>query len=217
MKKLIKFGIATLAISLVLCSCGQKETMETAPMETEPIETEAEPKKLSNYSRIIIQSNYISSAIGSQSLDREGIDMEIYAYDYEEIVSKEEIYNVKELAALQAWYLAELAAIKQNTTHSEEERSIQIAQLDSELKTRKQQAKIRYQSKKYEKLSEWFAERGIETALVSREGHPEDMFLTAFSVMLDDLIALEQSGLHFYYAIRWTEHEEVHSELVPQN
>lgn len=216
MKKFIKVGIAALAISLALCSCGQAEPMETAPTETDPIETEAETKKLSNYSKILIQSNYISSAIRNQSLDREGLDMEIYAYDYEEIVSKEEIYNVKELAALQAWYLAELAAIKQNTTHSEEERSTQIAQLDSELKTRKQQAKIRYQSKKYEKLSEWFAERGIENVLVSREGHQEDMFLVAFSVMLDDLIALEQSGLHFYYVIQWTE-PEPQPELVSQS
>lgn len=208
MNKFVNFGIGMvfIVVCLLLCACTQKENLETSSNETKSTETELEEKTLLNYSNITVKSSQIASAIQDPGYHRQDFDMKIYAYGYYDITGNQySMSGYTKLSNEKALKIIQEEIKEQTGEQSEEATKSNIAKIEADFFESIQLLESNYQKNKYKQLQNFLAQRNIHSSIKWEYGQTENVYLIAYEMGVDDLIALQESGLHPCYIVSATD------------
>ena len=208
MNKFVNFGIGMvfIVVCLLLCACTQKENLETSSNQTKSTETELEEKTLLNYSNITVKSSQIASAIQDPGYHRQDFDMKIYAYGYYDITGNQySMSGYTKLSNEKALKIIQEEIKEQTGEQSEEATKSNIAKIEADFFESIQLLESNYQKNKYKQLQNFLAQRNIHSSIKWEYGQTENVYLIAYEMGVDDLIALQESGLHPCYIVSATD------------
>ncbi len=188
------FGMVLIVICLILGSCASEGSGSSS----------AQTSSILDFSKIII-----THPIQNDSFFDE--DVVIRAYDSYDIFGT---YNSSEYSDKHTTFETEknirILEAQTNEELSESQLENIIAQIDAEFEANIQGLKNDWQNEKYTALSNWFAERGISSSPKWNEEKSHIVSLVLYSIDMDDLTALQNSGLHICYTVSVLDHLENH-------
>lgn len=194
MKK-IRIGILifSVAFSLICGSCDNNDVI-------------TKQNDIFEFSKFIINSPSIKNDLYNNNFFDK--DIIICAYDSYDIFENYGGEYSEKISALESLKAIRIMEIETNEKLTDAELIEATTKIEIDFDTQIQELKEKYQSalnerqnNKYLLLSEWFEKRNIYSKSNWNTEQTQIVSLTVYSVSLDDLTALQKSGLHICYTI----------------
>ena len=182
-------GIILILMSLSLCCCGAEPT-EKSPGEV---------NEILDVSKILISASLQSELKNDSFSDK---DIVICAYDYYNVFGQypdgeyREKYKVLEIEKV-----LHLIEVKSNKELTEAQQESLIGQIEAEFDADILRLENQYRNEIYTELEKWLETRALSYERSWNSDKSCVVSLKVYSVDKDDLIALQNSGLHMFYSI----------------